>query len=219
MALSQECEAITSLSIFSFSTHGGFMSRLILRTSLTALSLAIVFSGGISEAKGPGSGKKGPHVRASAKIQGCGNFTDITGTVKLREEKTSEGVKEVRVKMKVKGLPPGNHAVHIHETADCVPCGDAAGHFDPGPNGNSSPDGNHPFHSGDLINIKVKKSGKGNAKLITRTTRVTLSPGPLSLFDTDGSAFIIHEDPDTYCPNGAQGGCAGGARIACGVIK
>ena len=75
------------------------------------------------------------------------------------------------MKMKVKGLPPGNHAVHIHETADCVPCGDAAGHFDPGPNGNSSPDGNHPFHSGDLINIKVKKSGKGNAKLITRTTR------------------------------------------------
>ena len=195
------------------------MSRLILRNSLTALSLAIVFSGGISEAKGPGSGEKGPHVRASADIQGCGNFTDITGTVELREEKTAEGVKEVRVKMKVKGLPPGNHAVHIHETADCVPCSAAAGHFDPGPNGNSSPDGNHPFHSGDLINIKVKKSGKGNAKLITRTTRVTLSPGPLSLFDTDGSAFIIHEDPDTYCPNGAQAGCAGGARIACGVIK
>ena len=195
------------------------MSRFILLNSLTALSLAIVFSGGVSEAKGPGSGKKGPHVRASADIQGCGNFTDITGTVKLREEKTAEGVKEVRVMMKVKGLPPGNHAVHIHETADCVPCGDAAGHFDPGPDGNSSPDGNHPFHSGDLINIKVKGKGKGNAKLITTTTRVTLSPGPLSLLDTDGSAFIIHEDPDTYCPNGAQAGCAGGARVACGVIK
>jgi Cu-Zn family superoxide dismutase len=195
------------------------MSRFILLHSLTALSLAIVFSGGVSEAKGPGSGKKGPHVRASADIQGCGSFTDITGTAKLREEKTAEGVKEVRVMMKVKGLPPGNHAVHIHETADCVPCGAAADHFDPGPSGNSSPDGNHPFHSGDLINIKVKGKGKGNAKLITTTTRVTLSPGPLSLFDTDGSAFIIHADPDTYCPNGAQADCAGGARVACGVIK
>lgn len=195
------------------------MSRFILLNSLTALSLAIVFSGGVSEAKGPGSGKKGSHVRASADIQGCGSFTDITGKAKLREEKTAEGVKVVRVMMKVKGLPPGNHAVHIHETADCVPCGDAAGHFDPGPDGNSSPDGNHPFHSGDLINIKVKGKGKGNAKLITTTTRVTLSPGPLSLLDTDGSAFIIHEDPDTYCPNGAQAGCAGGARVACGVIK
>jgi Cu-Zn family superoxide dismutase len=192
------------------------MSRLILLNSLTALSLAIVFSGSISEAKGPVKGKP---VRASADIRGCGNPSDVTGTVQLREEKTSEGVKEVRVMMKVKGLPPGKHAVHIHETADCVPCSDAAGHFDPGPDGNSSPDGNHPFHSGDLINIKAKKGGKGNAKLITRTTRVTLSPGPLSLFDTDGSAFIIHVDPDTYCPNGAQAGCAGGARAACGVIK
>ena len=138
------------------------MSRLLLLNSLTALSLAIVFSGGISEAKGPGSGKKGPHVRASANIQGCGSFTDITGTVKLREEKTAEGVKEVRVMMKVKGLPPGKHAVHIHETADCVPCTVMRlGHFDPGPNGNSSPEiGNHPFHSGDLINIKAKEKWK-----------------------------------------------------------
>ena len=192
------------------------MSRFILLNSLTVLSLAVVISGGISEAKGPGSGKKGPHVRASADILGCTD-PNIRGTAELREEKTAEGVKEVRVMMKVKGLPAGNHAVHIHETADCVPCGDAGGHFDPGPNGNPSPDGNHPFHSGDLINIKAKKNG--NAKLITRTTRVTLSPGPLSLFDTDGSAFIIHVDPDTYCPNGAQAGCAGGARVACGVIK
>lgn len=190
------------------------MSRFILLHSLTALSLAIVLSGSISEAKG----KKG-QVRASADIQGCVNHIDVTGTVKLTERKTTEGVKEVRVMMKVKGLPPGNHAVHIHETGDCLPCADAAGHFDPGPNGNSSPDGNHPFHSGDLINIKVKKKGRGNATLITRTTRVTLSPGPLSLFDADGSAFIIHVDPDTYCPNGAQAGCAGGARAACGVIK
>ena len=163
--------------------------------------------------KKPGRGKS---VKASADILGCTD-PNISGTAQLREKKTAEGVKEVRVRMKVKGLPPGNHAVHIHETADCVPCGDAGGHFDPGPNGNSSPDDNHPFHSGDLINIKAKKNG--NATLNTRTTRVTLSPGPLSLFDTDGSAFIIHVDPDTYCPNGAQAGCAGGARVACGVIK
>ena len=44
---------------------------------------------------------------------------------------------------------------------------------------NTSPDGNHPFHSGDLINIEANK--RGNAHLNTTTTRVTLSPGPLSL--------------------------------------
>jgi Cu-Zn family superoxide dismutase len=51
------------------------------------------------------------------------------------------------------------------------------------------------------------------------TTRVTLSPGPLSLLDENGSAFIIHVDPDTYCPEGEKQGCAGGARAACGIIR
>ena len=35
----------------------------------------------------------------------------------------------------------------------------------------------------------------------------------------DGSAFIVHVNPDTYCPDGAVAGCAGGARAACGVIE
>ena len=52
----------------------------------------------------------------------------------------------------------------------------------------------------------------------TLTSRVTLSPGPLSVFDEDGSAVIIHVDPDSYCPEGEAKGCAGGARAACGVI-
>ncbi|NJO55629.1 MAG: hypothetical protein HC834_03885 [Rhodospirillales bacterium] len=86
----------------------------------------------------------------------------------------------------------------------------------PGPNSNPSPDGNHPYHSGDLINIVANAEGVGT--LSTNTTRVTLSPGPLSLFDADGSAFIVHVDEDTYCPEGEAKGCAGGARLACGVI-
>ena len=128
--------------------------------------------------------------------------------------------------MKVEGLTPGKHAVHIHENGDCEPCLDAGGHFDPGPNSNTNPDGNHPFHMGDLINIEAKSDGKG--KLKTITSRVTLSDGLLSLFDADGSAFIIHDDKDTYCPGNSLvpgdgknpvPGCAGGARFACGIIK
>ncbi|MDH3771132.1 MAG: superoxide dismutase family protein, partial [Nitrospirota bacterium] len=172
------------------------------------ITLAIVFSGSISEAQGP--------VRATAEIRGCTD-PNITGTAQLKEEKTDEGVKEVSVMMMVKGLEQGKHAVHIHETAECEPCGGAGGHFDPGNFGQTDPDGNHPFHSGDLINIDANK--RGNAHLNTTTTRVTLSDGPLSLFDDDGSAFIIHVDPDTYCPDGDDTGCAGGGRAACGVIE
>ena len=153
-------------------------------------------------------------VSGSALIAGC---TDpaVSGFGLLVEAPSSEGVKLVSVTLLVSGLPDGKHAVHIHETGTCNPCGAANGHFDPGPASNSSPDGNHPYHSGDLINIDVHD---GVGVLSTVTSRVTLSPGPLSIFDADGSAFIIHVNPDTYCPAGAVVGCAGGARAACGVI-
>lgn len=154
-------------------------------------------------------------VKASALLDGC---TDpaVSGFALLIERPSEEGVKEVGVTLVVSGLPDGKHAVHIHQTAACTPCAAAGGHFDPGPASNTSPDGNHPFHSGDLVNIDVHD---GRGILLAATTRVTLSPGPLTLFDADGSAFIIHVDPDTYCPDGPVAGCAGGARAACGVIE
>lgn len=157
----------------------------------------------------------GDAAKASAVIRGC---TDdgIAGIARLRERPSDEGVKLVDVTFLVFGLTDGKHAVHIHQTAACEPCGAAGGHFDPGPASNTSPDGNHPFHSGDLINIE---SNDGFAFLHAVTSRVTLSDGPLSLFDEDGSSFIIHVNEDTYCPEGEVAGCAGGGRAACGIIN
>ncbi len=153
---------------------------------------------------------------AEAAIQACRSGEKISGKATLVEELSEEGIKAVKIRLEVEGLKEGKHAVHIHENAQCSPCGDAQGHFDPGPNSNPSPDGNHPFHMGDLINIE---SRNGWAVMETVTTRVTLSDGPLSVFDDNGSAFIIHDDKDTYCPEGEAKGCAGGSRAACGIIK
>lgn len=159
----------------------------------------------------------GGPVRAVAEIRGCTD-AKIRGRAHLIEEESNEGIKTVRVSIRMRGLTPGKHAVHIHETAACEPCGAAGGHFDPGPFGFSNPDANHPYHAGDLVNIEAH-GRKGKGRLNTVTTRVTLSPGPLSIFDEDGSAFIIHVNEDTYCPEGEAAGCAGGARAACGIIK
>ncbi len=114
-------------------------------------------------------------------------------------------------------LTPGAHGMHIHETARCDSPGflTANGHFDPGPNGNSSPDANHPFHMGDLPNLIVKENGRGFLK--HTTSRITLSPGPLSVFDADGSAVIVHLNPDRGITGVA--GASGGPRIACGIIE
>ena len=71
----------------------------------------------------------------------------------------------------------------------------------------------HGSHSGDLPNMTVNNAGQG--KLNATTDHVTLSAGPISVFDADGSAIIIHANPDDYVtdPTGNSGG-----RIACGVV-
>ena len=173
------------------------------------------------------AGADGHALKATAEIKGCTD-PNITGKAKLIEKTSAEGIKEVTVKMMVEGLSDGKHAVHIHEVGACEPCGAAKGHHDPGPFGQSRPDSatddvpaadiNHPYHMGDLINIEVK-NGKG--EMMHTTNRVTLSPGRLSILDEDGSAFIIHTNPDTYCDEEAdlKKGCAGGSRDACGIIR
>lgn len=157
---------------------------------------------------------------AKATIQGC---TDpaISGTATLKEFETPEGIKKVYVQMEVRGLKDGKHAVHIHETANCQPCAAAKGHHDPGPFGKSTPDApdfNHPYHMGDLVNITVV-NGVGTLHAVT--TRVALSDGRLSVFDQDGSSFIIHTNEDLYCDQDSElnPGCAGGLRDACGIIE
>jgi Cu-Zn family superoxide dismutase len=166
-------------------------------------------------------------LTAMADIRGCTDAS-ISGSATLTEEMTDEGIKDVAIHLKVEGLSDGKHAVHIHETAACEPCGAAKGHHDPGPFGQTRPDSandtvpasdiNHPYHMGDLVNIEVK-NGKGS--MMHTTNRVTLSPGRLTLFDDDGSSFIIHTNEDTYCDQESdlKKGCAGGSRDACGIIK
>jgi Cu-Zn family superoxide dismutase len=181
----------------------------------TKQAIALIFGGFTSAMLGMGVAAA-PPTRAIAEIKGCED-TAISGSADLIERSSAEGIKLVDVTIRVSGMKPGKHAVHIHETGKCTPCSDAKGHFDPGPYGFTAPDGNHPFHSGDLVNLEVNPAGTG--VLHTSTTRVTLSPGPLSVFDADGSAIIIHTDPDTYCPEGDVKGCAGGSRAACGILK
>ena len=152
----------------------------------------------------------------------------ITGTAELREVpaqltpahdmKFMTGMKAVEITVTVSGLKPGAHGIHLHAIGRCEAPGftSAGGHFDPGPNGMTDPDTNHPFHMGDLPNLYADASGKATWKAVT--SRVTLADGPLSLFDADGSAIIIHANPDQGVTGEAKSGLSGGPRVACGVI-
>jgi Cu-Zn family superoxide dismutase len=153
-------------------------------------------------------------ARAQATIAGEG----ITGTAEFVEMAYDTG-SEVEITLTAKGLKPGLHGVHIHAVGKCeAPAFTAAGgHFDPGPAGNTDPDANHPYHLGDIPNLRVGADGSGT--LHARTTRVTVSEGPLSLFDADGSAIIVHANPDQGITGAPKSGVSGGPRAACGLIE
>lgn len=175
--------------------------------AIVAVAGAVVIAYSVPVGAAQGSG-----ARAHADIKGEG----VTGKVELVERKVGTGT-VVDVTVSVSGLKPGLHGVHLHAVGKCEPDFTAAGgHFDPGPASNTDPDANHPFHMGDIPNLEVGKDGKGTLKAVT--TRVTISEGPLSLFDADGTAIIIHGNEDKGITGEPKSGVSGGPRVACGVL-
>jgi Cu/Zn superoxide dismutase len=169
------------------------------------------------------NGRQG--FRAVATIKGDGvageaTFREVPGQLEGGHDmKFMTGATAVEVTVTVTGLKPGAHGFHLHAVGTCEAPGftSAGGHFDPGPHGMTDADANHPFHMGDLPNLVADAGGKATLKAIT--TRVTLGPGPISVFDTDGTAVIVHANPDQGVTAESKAGLSGGPRVACGVVR
>jgi Cu-Zn family superoxide dismutase len=142
-----------------------------------------------------------PLKNAEGKAVGSANLTQ-----------TPQGVLII---LSLNGLPPGEHAFHVHEVGKCeTPFTSAGGHFNPGhkKHGMMAPEGQH---AGDMPNLHIPQSGDLTVEVMN--TAITLEKGkPNSVFDADGSALIVHAGSDDYKTDPA--GEAGG-RIACGVIR
>ena len=144
------------------------------------------------------------------------NMMDLEGKSLGTLELTSvDG--HVHISGALTGLPGGDHGIHIHETGDCDAAGkfeSAGGHFNPtdAVHGMENPEGPH---AGDLPNIAATAEG-GGALVDIAAEGVTLGEGENSLFDADGSAIVVHADPDDYKSDPAGNS---GERIACGVIE
>ncbi len=135
------------------------------------------------------------------------------GTAQLWQE--SNGL--VNVEIASLALPPGTHGIHFHEVGKCdggsTAFSTAGAHYNPlgKAHGLESPNGPH---AGDAPNLVTPASGVG--KVAFSTGRVLLTPGPTTLFDADGSAIVVHANPDDQVSQPAGNS---GARIACGVVR
>lgn len=113
------------------------------------------------------------------------------------------------VTLELQDLPSGIHGIHIHETGQCTPPDfeSAGGHLaGDKEHGVMAANGPHP---GDLPNIHVPEGGSLTVEYFAAGLTMDM------LSDDDGSAIIIHEQPDDYV--GQPSGHAGG-RIGCGTF-
>ncbi|MDC0886970.1 superoxide dismutase family protein [Altererythrobacter sp.] len=114
----------------------------------------------------------------------------------------------------VTGISQGQHGFHLHAVGSCQrpDFTSAGGHLNPTGEGHGLED-NDGSHLGDLPNLTAGASGAASMTVQLRGTRAELVD---FLFDADGTAVMIHADPDdgTSDPSGNAG-----SRIACGVLK
>lgn len=149
-----------------------------------------------------------PKTNASVKMYNSDG--DMLGTAKLSEDPAG-----VKIALKLEGLKPGWHGLHIHEVGECeAPDFKSAGnHFNPDnkEHGLLNPKGSH---LGDLPNIEVDHTGKVDVEIIV--PEATMLDGKKSLTERGGTSLIVTSEPDDGMT--AISGNSG-ERLVCGEIK
>jgi Cu-Zn family superoxide dismutase len=140
--------------------------------------------------------------KSESNVQGRVTFTEIGGKVAMSAT--------------FSGLSPGEHAIHIHEKADCSATDgtSSGGHWNPTaqPHGKWGDDTG--FHKGDIGNFLANEDGSAQVNFDTDAWCIGCGDPNKDIL---GKAVIVHQGIDDFT---SQPSGAAGSRISCtGIIQ
>lgn len=135
--------------------------------------------------------------------------SNVEGKVSFKEK---DGIVSMTAKMT--GLSEGEHAIHIHEKADCSSADgkSTGGHWNPTGQPHGKWKAGTGYHKGDIGNFKVSADGQG---VISMTTDEWCIGCGDTTKDILGKAIIVHQGTDDFT---SQPSGAAGSRVSCGGI-
>lgn len=135
--------------------------------------------------------------------------SNTEGKVSFKEQ---DGV--VKMYAKFTGLTPGEHAIHLHEKADCsAPDGTSTGgHWNPTYEQHGKWGDEEGYHKGDIGNFDADENGNGEVVFETDQWCISCDDETKNII---GKSVIVHQGVDDFVtqPTGDAGG-----RISCGGI-
>ncbi|NNE77995.1 MAG: superoxide dismutase family protein [Pricia sp.] len=135
--------------------------------------------------------------------------SNVKGEVTFKEE---DG--EVKMMANFTGLAEGDHAIHLHENADCSAHDgtSAGGHWNPTnePHGKWGDEGG--YHKGDIGNFVADADGNASQEFSTDEWCIGCDDENKNIL---GKAVIVHQGKDDFT---SQPSGDAGARVACTAI-
>ena len=137
--------------------------------------------------------------RSNSNISGEAVFTEENG--------------EVTMTVEVSGLTEGQHAIHLHEKADCSAEDgtSAGGHWNPTMQDHGKW-GEGEYHRGDIGNFDVDADGNGSITFSTDQWCIDCEDEQKNIV---GKSVMIHQGADDFT---SQPAGDAGARVGCGEI-
>lgn len=138
--------------------------------------------------------------KSGSEVQGTITFEQMAG--------------EVHMQANLTGLTEGEHAIHIHENADCSADDgtSAGGHWNPTEEKHGKWDDAKGFHDGDIGNLTADADGNATLEFTTDKWCIGCDDVKKNII---GHGIIVHKDADDFTtqPTGNAG-----SRESCGEI-